>query len=169
MSIYTSKNGWSYEKKNETINDRLSEDVEKTINLWKKDGYFKFEGDYKDLMKKFIKYTTNDGKARNGGVVVKINDDYIVLKNINLNRNWSVQLENIKEIYIKDDKIKEIKELCSDYLRNKVLDRIYKENNNKIGRLKLYNILKNQGYSGISHYYISQWLKNKKNTIENKK
>jgi hypothetical protein len=168
MTTYKSKSGWEYEKINETINDTLSKNINNTIKKWENENYKKFKGDYKDLLNKFIKYITVDNKARNGGVVVKVANDYFVLKNINLNRLWSVQFNNIKNIYIKDDKEKEIKDLINDKLKNKVLNKYYNEYNGKIGIKKMYLLLKNLGYTSLTYKYITEWLKNKK-PIENLK
>ena len=91
-TTYTSPHGKrTCVKKLKSQNDLLSEKWKETLKEWKEQEYKKFRGDnYDDLMKTRVRYIIKDGKARKGGVLIQNAKDYIVLKNVTLNRERSV-------------------------------------------------------------------------------
>ena len=90
-----------------TINEELSEDIENTKKIWQKQSIFtatdNFQEQIKSKMGKYFKYIRKmkDGsiKARMGGVLMKITDEYMMLLNPKLMTAWSIQYKDIIILY----------------------------------------------------------------------
>ena len=90
-----------------TINDELSEKLEETKEEWKKASKSVITNDFKDKLKKLkgkyfkyiIKNKAGKQQARNGGVLTKIDDKFLMLLNTRNNIAWSVQYKNIVALY----------------------------------------------------------------------
>ena len=107
LQTYENKyTNYKYDPKLKTKNEQQSEDVERTINLLKKEGWRKWSKPLKKLpVKTYIKYVGKykDGsiKFRNGGIILSNNSEkrYIALRNTNTYKraSWSVQYANLKD------------------------------------------------------------------------
>lgn len=99
MTTFKSNQGWEYEKKSITQNDQISENINDTIEQWKEEGYELWKDkDLKPLLQSHLRYITkikDKIMARKGGILIQINPDYVLLKNLTYNRSWSVQLNSI--------------------------------------------------------------------------
>ena len=91
-----------------TINDELSEDINKTKELWTKQSIFTAtsEDDLEKLLQtkkgKFFKYISRRGgkiQARMGGVLTKIMDNNFMLMNPTNGVGWSVQYKDVVELF----------------------------------------------------------------------
>ena len=99
---------FTYKKKKESVNDKISKNILKTLEKWGSEGYekwcFPFEALPLGMHVRYITKIKKGGKilikARKGGVLTKIVDEsedvqYLVLKNPVLQRSWSVQFRNL--------------------------------------------------------------------------
>ena len=99
---------FTYKKKKESVNDKISKNILKTLEKWEGEGYekwcFPFEALPLGTHVRYITKIKKGGKilikARKGGVLTKIVDEdektqYLVLKNPVLQRSWSVQFRNL--------------------------------------------------------------------------
>lgn len=119
---YKEYNDWKDHVKTDfTVNDKLSEDLDKTIDDWIADGYI--EMDPKDIIDELdprgnykVRYINNDMMARSGGILTSVVNEngkqFIRIKNHVANVSWSVQIGNLYKIYYKhvSPKIKKVKE-----------------------------------------------------------
>lgn len=127
---YRMYNDWKeYSKTGDSINDQLSEDVDKTIETWLAEGYQ--EMDPKDIISNLntsdnikIRYINNDMMCRKGGILTAVinedNKQFLRVKNNAANVCWSVQISNLYKLYYqqikskstkpKEPKVKKIKE-----------------------------------------------------------
>lgn len=131
--VYTSKSkNWTYEKKGESKNDKMSKDINETYKTWLKQGYKKIK-DINDVpLKTYIKYITKRGGtsenplARNGGVLFQRSEKYVMLMNSFLKRGFPVQLDDVKDknpiigLYckMKADEPKEDSKVDTDDIKN---------------------------------------------------
>jgi len=102
--VYTSKSkNWTYEKKGETKNDKMSKDINETHKTWLKQGYKKIKNIETVPLKTYIKYITKRGGssenplARNGGVLFQRSEKYVMLMNSFLKRGFPVQLSDVED------------------------------------------------------------------------
>ena len=90
-----------------TVNDELTENITQTKEDWKKQSTRIITSNFKKKLEKslgkYFKYIRKDkaGKlqARNGGVLSKIDDNYIMLLNTRTRLAWSVQYKDIVSMY----------------------------------------------------------------------
>jgi len=91
-----------------TINDELSEDINKTKELWTKQSIFTAtsEDDLKKLLQtkkgKFFKYISRRGgkiQARMGGILTMVMDNNFMLINPTNGVGWSVQYKDVVELF----------------------------------------------------------------------
>lgn len=84
-----------------TTNDKLSEDLETTIQSWLDEGCVEVKkSEMKDVkLSNIVRYVTKDGKARRGGNLIKVENDYFRLLNSRNGISWSVQFENTDRIF----------------------------------------------------------------------
>jgi len=100
---------WTYEypENVETQNEQLSKDIPKTIEDYKKRD-FEEEKDIEEIksipLGSFIAYVTKTkegNKFRKGGILIKNDTKYLMLKNLSAGRERSVQYANLLAIYWK--------------------------------------------------------------------
>lgn len=104
-----------YVREQETHNDRFSKDIQKTIKDWGEKGYTEYDGKLKDIPTKiYLRYITTDEKgnllARNGGVVLANNTDEKFFMLFGNGKRWSLQYNNIKQLFVNPEQIKKQRE-----------------------------------------------------------
>lgn len=108
---YNEYNDWTeHERATETVNDKISEDVDNTMQEWLDDGYLEMNPedilnnlDPKNNLK--IRYVTNEMLCRKGGILTAVIDEddkqFLRVKNNVANVCWSVQIYNIYKLFYK--------------------------------------------------------------------
>lgn len=104
----------------QTINEQLTENFDETLATWEDECDFVYDSDYKknlsDKKGKYIKYAIQNKKGvkklRNGGAILKVEDDYVMIMNTMTKLAWSVQYKNLFKVCIwskskkkKEDKV----------------------------------------------------------------
>lgn len=93
-------------KKEESINDKISEDVEATIAIWLEEGYTEIEPE--DILKTLDasmnikgRYVRKDLNCRKGGIIKKIDKElgFIFFYNYVLHIGWSVQISDLLSFF----------------------------------------------------------------------
>jgi len=91
-----------------TINQQMTENKEEHLKEWADEAEWIYTGDYKAKLtpKKgyYAKYVVKNKKGkillRNGGLIMKIEDNYVMLKNPVNNLAWSVQYATLQQIFV---------------------------------------------------------------------
>ena len=167
---------WSeYERAEFTINDQISEDVDKTIQEWLDDGYQ--EMDPSDILTNLkpednlkIRYITNDMMCRKGGILTSIvNEDdkqFLRLKNHIANVCWSVQLYNLFKIYWKkiDNKSEKKPKKFSEVETQLIVEAIEnaKEQLKTVNADRIYKYIKENNFLDVPRIYVRNYMKNEK-------
>jgi hypothetical protein len=120
-------NDWTeYVKPNQTINDIISLTPEETIQSWIDDGYKDdknpLELDPKENLK--VRYVTKEGMLRKGGLLKSVVNEnglqFLTMMNPFANAKWSVQVENIDQIFYKKVTPKKKKDPKAPEIVNKI-------------------------------------------------
>jgi len=157
---------WTFEhnNKNKTINDQMTEDSQNTINNWLGDGYTEIK-DIKEIkslpLGVKVKYQLKDGRLRNGGVISKQEEKYMMLHNPMVNRRWSVQFDNLKAVYTKDVRFKKKKPESKNDIeeKEKILNEYYYEKGNMFGIDKLFKKIQDEVKDiKITREFIRKWI-----------
>lgn len=87
-----------------TANDKMSDDLDATRTSWKEEGCIQIKNPTKAKIEgiklsSIVRYITKDGKARRGGNLIAVSDDYFRLLNPTAGVSWSCQYKNIEEIW----------------------------------------------------------------------
>ena len=91
-----------------TINQQLTENMDETLEEWALEAQEVYIGNYEDNLsdKKghYAKYVVSDKKGnkklRNGGLIMKVDTKYVMLKNPVNNLAWSVQYATLYKIFV---------------------------------------------------------------------
>ena len=135
-----------YPRPNETVNDKLSLTPEETILSWLDDGYKNdkepLELNPSDNLK--VRYVTKDGMLRKGGLLKSVVNEnglqFITIMNPYANIKWSVQVENIDQVFYKKVEGKKKKNHSDPVLVHQISEfqKIYNAKNAN----KLYQLIK---------------------------
>ena len=194
---------YKQEKGTKSINQQMTEDPDKFINEWEEKSTDIITDNFEEKLLthkgKYVKYTIlRDGKKllRNGGVILKVEPQYVMIMNYMTKLSWSVQYKNLVAIYImkndkkkkdndepeKEDKKKDKKKPDKKEDKKKpdkkedkpdtdkiLNDYYYQKNMNS--RDKLYKALQKDGYK-ITRKTVEEWIKknkDKKPSLKTKK
>lgn len=97
---------YEYDDNTLTKNQQMSKDIKKTRAEFEEEALETITKQFKEDVPigAYVRYIVKDKKgkmmARNGGVVMKKEDKYLMLKNTRNNVAWSVQYENIVGVYV---------------------------------------------------------------------
>lgn len=171
---YKEYNDWrEYERPIETIQDKINEDVDETIQSWLDDGYTemnpdKILSDLKPQDNIKVRYVTKDMLCRKGGVLTGVINDngqqFLRIKNHIANVCWSVQLKNIEMVFWKKIGPKSTNKRFSDVETVLVVEAITeaRETLKTVNADRIYTYIKENKMLNVPRTYIRNYMRNEK-------
>lgn len=178
---YVPYNDWTEHKRaEETVNDQISIDVDKTIQEWLDDGYV--EMDPKDIISQLkpednlkVRYVTTDMMCRKGGILTGVINEtfvddgtvikqFIRLKNHVANVCWSVQIHNIYKLYWKKITPKSTNKKFSEVETLLIVEAIdeAKKTLNTVSADRIYKYIKEHKFLDVPRTYVRNYMRNEK-------
>lgn len=158
--------GTNYVKeKKETKNDKLTIDLDETMELWVEEGYkmidgteiisYYHTGELDPSLRLKCRYITKDGLARCGGLLKKIVDEeddiairrYVILENMYLHCAWCVQCNNVDKFFFMPVKRKEKKDYKDPEVMNALKELVREHKFKNAGKLHSYCMDNDLGYT----------------------